>query len=65
MTEAIKVKDHEAATDAKTAVEDAARDSSKIREESGANFEPRYFSLQNGEFRLKFTFVLSQSFLSR
>ena len=57
VTDAIKGKDHEAATDAKTAVEDAARDSSKVREESGESFSPRYFALRNGEFRLKFTLV--------
>lgn len=43
LTEAIKDKDMEAATYAKTIVEDAQRESVRRREEHGVKHEPRFF----------------------
>lgn len=55
VTAAIKNKDHEKATIAKTLVEDGARDSSRLREEGGAPaYVPKYFKLVRGEWRCKF-----------
>lgn len=43
LTEAIKDKDMEAATHAKTIVEDAQRESVRQREEHGIKYESRFF----------------------
>jgi len=50
LTRAIECKDMEAATDAKTAVEDAQRLGSKKREESGEKHVPRFFEQRNGQW---------------
>ncbi|KAL8293143.1 hypothetical protein RQP46_000837 [Phenoliferia psychrophenolica] len=55
VTAAIKAKDLDAATDAKTEIEDAQRDSTKEREESGEAFVPRFFVLKDGEYRPNFS----------
>ena len=47
LTEAIKNKDMEAATDAKTAVEDGQRESTRRREAFGVRHEPRFFKMEN------------------
>lgn len=48
MTEAIKEKNLDKATDAKTAIEDAQRQRVKEREEKGETWQPKYF-VQKGE----------------
>lgn len=45
LTEAIKNKDMEAATYAKTTVEDAQRESTRRREQFGVKHEPRFFKV--------------------
>ncbi|KAH0838730.1 hypothetical protein J3R83DRAFT_7084 [Lanmaoa asiatica] len=50
LTQAIEAKDMEAATRAKTAVEDAQRDLRRRRDESGEIFVPRYFELRDGRW---------------
>ena len=50
LTQAIEAKDMEAATRAKTAVEDAQRDLRRRRDESGEVFVPRYFELRDGRW---------------
>jgi len=47
LTEAIKNKDMEAATDAKTEVEDAQRESVRRREQFGVKHEPRFFKMED------------------
>lgn len=53
LTQAIEAKDMEAATRAKTAVEDAQRDLRRRRDESGEIFVPRYFELRGGRWHPK------------
>lgn len=48
VTEGIKEKNLDKATDAKSAIEDAQRQRVKEREESGSTFKPRFF-IQDGE----------------
>ncbi|KAG9310320.1 hypothetical protein JVU11DRAFT_9444 [Chiua virens] len=50
LTEAIVAKDMEAATRAKTAVEDAQRDLRRRRDENGEVFVPRFFELRKGRW---------------
>lgn len=57
MTAAIKAKDLDAATDAKMIIEDAQRDATREREESGKEWTPRFFARKNGEYRPAFTYV--------
>lgn len=58
LTAAIDHKDMEAATEAKSAVEDAQRDMRRRMEESGQKHTPRFFQLVNGRWQPKFTYVL-------
>lgn len=53
LTEAIKNKDMNAATEAKTVVEDAQRDAVRLREENGETWVPRFFELKGDEYRFK------------
>lgn len=53
VTAAIKKKDLDAATDAKTAIEDAQRESARQREEKNEKFDPKYFVLEDDEWRPK------------
>ncbi|KAF9229827.1 Oxysterol-binding protein [Gyrodon lividus] len=53
LTQAIEAKDMEAATCAKSAVEDAQRELRRRREESGEIFVPRYFELREGRWEPK------------
>jgi len=46
LTEAIKNKDMEAATIAKTTVEDAQRESTRRREQFDVKYEPRFFKME-------------------
>ncbi|KAG6902961.1 hypothetical protein C0995_008534 [Termitomyces sp. Mi166 len=55
LTTAIGRKDMQAATDAKSAVEDAQRERRKQLEESGAKHEPRFFVYKNGRWVIKLT----------
>jgi len=55
LTAAINHKDMDAATEAKSAVEDAQRDSRKKMEETGQQHIPRFFQLVNGRWEPKFT----------
>ncbi|KZS90261.1 Oxysterol-binding protein [Sistotremastrum niveocremeum HHB9708] len=55
LTEAIAAKDMEAATEAKSAVEDAQRDSRRQREENGEKHIPRFFELKDGRWQPKIT----------
>ncbi|GAA5885622.1 hypothetical protein JCM16303_001487 [Sporobolomyces ruberrimus] len=56
VTQAIKQNDIDAATDAKTAIEDAQRESARLREEKGEKFVPKFFKLsEKGEWRPNFT----------
>jgi len=50
LTRAILAKDMEAATDAKTTVEDAQRELRRKREEGGEKFVPRFFELRDGRW---------------
>lgn len=53
VTAAIKAKDLDAATEAKTTIEDAQRDATREREEKGLQWESRFFELRGGEWRPK------------
>lgn len=53
LTQAIEARDMEAATEAKSAVEDAQRELRRRREERGEMFSPRYFDLHNGRWQPK------------
>ncbi|KAG5730021.1 Oxysterol-binding protein-like protein OBPalpha [Termitomyces sp. T112] len=53
LTTAIGRKDMQAATDAKSAVEDAQRERRKRLEESGGKHEPRFFEYKNGRWVVK------------
>lgn len=55
VTAAIKTNNLEAATDAKTEIEDAQREATREREEKGETWKPRFFELRNGEYRPAFT----------
>ncbi|KAH9820521.1 hypothetical protein DFH28DRAFT_1020420 [Melampsora americana] len=54
VTRAIKKKDLDAATEAKTRIEDFQRDRAKEREESGEPWEPAFFELEGDEWQPKF-----------
>lgn len=56
VTAAIKAKDLEAATDAKSAIEEAQREAARQRDASGETFKPRFFKPtgKNGEWRPDF-----------
>lgn len=58
LTYAIELKDMEAATEAKSAVEDAQRDMRRKMEEIGQKHAPRFFQLHGGRWEPKFTWVL-------
>ncbi|EIN13332.1 Oxysterol-binding protein [Punctularia strigosozonata HHB-11173 SS5] len=53
LTRAIQLKDMEAATRAKSAVEDAQREDRRKREEAGAKHVPRFFELVNDQWTPK------------
>lgn len=53
LTTAIAHKDMEAATDAKSAVEDAQRERRRHMEENGQKHEPRFFKFENGRWTVK------------
>lgn len=53
LTAAIQAKDMEAATDAKSKVEDAQREDRKRLDESGGAHAPRFFELRNGRWEPK------------
>jgi len=55
LTQAIKSKDMEAATEAKSAVEDAQRELRRQMEESGTKHSPRFFQLRDGRWEPKLT----------
>lgn len=55
LTLAISNKDMEAATDAKSAVEDAQREQRKTMEENGQKHVPRFFELRDGRWEPRFT----------
>jgi len=55
LTAAINAKDMDAATEAKSAVEEAQRDHRRTREEKGEQHVPRFFELRNGQWLPKFT----------
>lgn len=58
LTQAIVAKDMEAATEAKTAVEESQRELRRQREESGEHFVPRFFQQdREGRWGPKFTCV--------
>lgn len=59
VTAAIKAKDLDAATDAKSAIEEAQRESARQREAKGETFKPRFFkpSGKGGEWRPDFRCV--------
>lgn len=57
VTKAIKEKDLDAATDAKTAIEDAQREMVREREERNEPWKPKYFTLRDGEWRVNLTCV--------
>lgn len=55
----------EAATRAKTAVEDAQRDLRRRRDEKGEIFVPRYFELRDGRWCPKLRYVVRSSLFYR
>lgn len=59
LTQAIKLKDMEAATEAKSAVEDAQREMRRKMEESGEKYTPRFFQLVDGRWEPKLMSVAS------
>lgn len=63
LTQAIIAKDMEAATDAKSAVEDAQRESRKKLDESGKAHVPRFFVQKDGRWvpKLQCVFLLTES----
>jgi hypothetical protein len=61
LTQAIQDKDMEAATEAKSAVEDAQREVRRKREEAGEAHQPRFFHLRDGRWLPKLTYVISSS----
>lgn len=52
LTEAIRKRDMDAATEAKTTVEDAQRRNAKFREDEGVEWRPRFFDTKNDDFCL-------------
>lgn len=58
LTQAINAKDMDAATEAKSAVEERERELRRKREESGEVFTPRFFALSNGRWEPKIGFVI-------
>ncbi|GAA6062539.1 hypothetical protein JCM10212_004305 [Sporobolomyces blumeae] len=55
VTAAIKANNIDAATEAKTQIEDAQREQARVREEKGEKFVPKYFKLSDkGEWRPNF-----------
>ena len=59
LTEAINAKSMDAATEAKTRVEETQREERRQREERGEKFVPRFFEQRNGRWEPKFTYVVS------
>ena len=59
LTQAILLKDMEAATEAKSAVEDAQREMRRKLEESGDVHRTRFFELRAGRWEPKLTCVSS------
>jgi hypothetical protein len=59
VTQAIKAKDLDGATEAKSAIEDAQREQAREREQKGVAFEPKYFKPtgKGGEWRAAFVCV--------
>jgi len=56
VTQAIKANDIDAATEAKTEIEDAQRENARLREEKGEKFVSKYFKFsEKGEWRPAFT----------
>jgi hypothetical protein len=53
LTAAIRKHDMDAATDAKSAVEDAQRHNAKVREDEGVEWRPRFFDIKNDDFCLQ------------
>lgn len=51
----------DAATEAKSAVEDAQRESRKRMEETGEQYTPRFFQLVNGRWEPKFRSVMQST----
>lgn len=58
LTDAIVAKDMEAATVAKTAVEDAQREQRRKLEESGQVHVPKFFEKVNGQWLPKLKYVV-------
>jgi hypothetical protein len=58
LTRAILSKDMEAATDAKSIVEDAQREERRKREENGQKHIPRFFELRDGRWVPKLKYVI-------
>ena len=61
LTDAILASDMDAATEAKTAVEDAQRETRRKREENGEQHIARYFDLQDGRWIPKIRWVLHEA----
>ena len=57
LTRAIVAKDMDAATEAKTAVEDAQREQRRVMEERGEVHVPRFFHLKDGRWVPKLAYV--------
>jgi hypothetical protein len=55
LTAAIRKHDMDAATDAKCTVEDAQRRNTKVREDEGVEWRPRFFDIKNDDFCLQGT----------
>jgi len=55
LTKAIESKDMEAATEAKTEVEDSQREDKRKRDEGGKAYVPRFFEQRNGQWTPKFS----------
>jgi hypothetical protein len=53
LTAAIRKHDMDAATDAKSTVEDAQRHNAKVREDEGVEWRPRFFEMNNNDFCLQ------------
>lgn len=55
VTAAINANDLDAATEAKSIVEDSQRETTKARDESGKKWAPRFFAMKDGEHRPNFS----------